>query len=162
MSDMFRGERGPTGDHGQAGADGRQGKDGQQGERGPEGTLPDAFYEDPSINHAIAQAMGHARLRNNDKRLLILYAFLVVALAAMFFGLSHALNMQKHSERVFERQIIGNCEVVRVANIKFNRTLDQLAVNAKNTRGLTPEQKVRAQSAYASLRLPVTSCPVKR
>lgn len=169
MGDMMRGERGPTGDHGQAGADGRQGIDGRQGERGPEGHLPNDFYEDPAINHAIAQALGDAKIRHNDKRLLILFVFVIVALTIMGVGLTRANSTvrntqrnQHNSEQKFEQQIIANCQIVRAGNLKVNHIIEQLTVNAKNTKGLTPEQKMRAQEAYASLRLPVTICPVRR
>lgn len=88
---------------------------------------------------------------------------LIVVLCLSTYGVALTLNSrhQRAYELRFEREIIGNCQLLNHAHVVFDETLDQLARNARASRALPSKTRDEALRAYARLHLPLQTCPPK-
>lgn len=106
------------------------------------------------------------RTRSTDRRLLIIFLFVVVGLSVayglaqhsqdQFQGAQRSLN---HQQAVFERQVDINCNNSKAGHIRFNAVLEQLAANARASTALPAKEKAAALKTYAELHEPIPVCP---
>lgn len=106
------------------------------------------------VKRAVAWAAHNAH-----RSLLVIFLYCTVLMTIMFFALQAQGNSNHRRDLRFERQIGANCELANTGFGTFNGVLDQLSKNAQNTTGITAAQKQAAIKAYASLHLPIVTCP---
>lgn len=134
----MRGERGPSGDHGQDGLPGKDGRDGL-----------DAYNEPERL---IAAAIATNRLHLWDKRLLIIFAVIVGAMAMVFLTLDRELSE-------FRRDVITNCQQINKGNEQVNGFLRAAAKTAETAPGRTPAERRVISERYRGYLLPISDCP---
>lgn len=120
------------------------------------------------IADGLERGVQRSKIRLNDRRMTVLFLFLI-AIGAFFLTRTTEQQTQiKHSQVKIEQQQVAlqkaqeaakaNCTQTNTTNAKFNAVVDQLAANAKNSTGINAAQKQQALAIYASLHLAITDC----
>lgn len=111
-----------------------------------------------------------AKIKLNDRRMLILFVLVVVFVVLSLLWQEHTTNNTRSAQHHLaaaqaqiaqqQKQIIAAqhaavvvCQATDTANASTRSVLDQLAANIRNSTAQTPEQKAAALAVYAHLAL---------
>lgn len=110
------------------------------------------------IATGIEEGVKHSRVRLNDRRLLLIFLFVVIIGVYFFWRLDQQTNKINTNQHNLQTAVYNNCTVTDQGNAKVNVVLKQLAANAQNSTALTPAQKQEAIATYVGLNLPIVDC----
>lgn len=127
------------------------------------------------VQHGIENSAGKVAIRVRDRRLLIMFVFVITFIVLSLLwqehttsdtrAAQHKLSIAQDQIAKQQTQIIAAqraaftvCQATNTGNEKFNTVLDQLATNVNNSTALTAPQKQEALATYASLHLVITDC----
>jgi hypothetical protein len=134
------------------------------------------------VSDGVERGVRNSRIHLNDRRLIILYLVGALILGGGAWGFQHEIDQGNHQaadlkhqqdqlgiqqQQLVKQQAAINasltaakavCEAQATANAKFNAVVDQAITNAKNSTGLTPDQKTAAIAQYQQLHLFIPDC----
>lgn len=111
------------------------------------------------LHQVIAKELGEKKVRFTDRRLLIIYLVLTVAIIVFLAMFAEAERRSQAQNEEFEVAITQVCDDLQDSHENINGLLDQLATSAANRPDRTPEQKAEAARIYQGLKLARLTCP---
>lgn len=106
-----------------------------------------------------AQVLGEKKVRFTDRRLLVLYLALTIAVITFLTMFARAEAKAEDRNREFQVAITQVCTDLEESHTRINDLLDQLAVSAANRSDRTEAEKAEAARVYAGLKLADLTCP---
>jgi uncharacterized protein HemX len=106
-----------------------------------------------------AQVLAEKKVRFTDRRLLVLYLALTLAIMVFLTMFARQERAAEESNRQFQHAITGVCTDLEESHTRINQLLDQLATSASTRPDRTPEQKAETAKVYQGLKLADLKCP---
>jgi tellurite resistance protein len=94
-----------------------------------------------------------------DRRLLILYALLVVVIAVSLTYIQYDNHRSEDQRAKFEHAVVENCEIGQKNTEAFNDLLNRLIEAVKQNPNYTDAEKAKAAKFYESGKQTVPECP---
>lgn len=120
--------------------------------------VPMMSPESAVIAEGVAGGLGRAKVGLTDRRLLLIFLFVVVIGAVFFWRQDQLTRKIDSNQRHAQDASHAVCIATDEGNTRVNKVLAQLSMNIANSTALTPAQKEAAQQSYAQLLLPVVDC----
>src|SRR6478609_7527083 len=122
------------------GRPGPKGATGATGETGPIGPAGDVSGLEQAFAIEAAHVLGEKKVRFTDRRLLILYGALVLAIVAFLTMFARAEERADAQNREFQHAITRICNDLNDSHVRVNALLDQLAATSQTRTDRTPEE----------------------
>lgn len=125
----------------------------------PSGGVPFHTHGDDDITEAIAAALGERKVRLSDRRLLLIYLFVVLLIVITTSYLGHNQRQANLDRREFEYAASKNCLANRQNTVNFNAFIDKLIASYRQSKLLTPQEKEERSRLFTGAKLEVPDCP---
>lgn len=116
-------------------------------------------FEDPALNEALADALGGAKLRKMDRRLLWLYAFTTAVAIFLTFLIGRQVDQNNHDRLRFEAASIANCVANQDNTRHLNDFITAIQQTYRTSPVLTPAEIEQRVAFMEKAKTVVPDCP---